>query len=542
MNKISFSVILVCWLAACSSEPAHPAIPPTLQPLTTPKPPALWINPGAPSKLLEVAKSWKIPNTSLPEDASVRLDISASYIPVTSVNRLIQAQSQWVYALVAPFPTVTDGVTLDELQDAWRSPSHDLFRNLPLLMTDSTRAAFTAMWGEPGANSVRILLEDELLDAAWEAIPSWGIIPFESIQPRWKVLTIDGQSPIRKGLILDTYPLKVNFILVTDEPSPDLDLPASNYDSYKLTTVIMTGVTALTRATAQRMETKGILYPGEEVRDVLAQADITHISNEVPFYSGCPYPDPFQSKEIFCSSTRYIELLTDVGTDIVELTGNHFGDYGPQAMLESLAIYNDHGIPYYGGGADLADSLEPATLENNGNRFAFIGCNEPDVESFPTARESRPGAAPCDFDYMAEKIRELSSQGYLVIATFQWSEGPTPEPYPAQVETFRRMADSGAVAVSGSQAHVPQYMEFYKGSFIHYGLGNLFFDQTGGSDNTRNEFIDRYIFYEGRFLGVELITTYLEDYSRPRFMTSTERGRFLIQYFMGSGWLSPATQ
>jgi hypothetical protein len=53
--------------------------------------------------------------------------------------------------------------------------------------------------------------------------------------------------------------------------------------------------------------------------------------------------------------------------------------------------------------------------------------------------------------------------------------------------------------------------------------------------------MDRYIFYEGKFLGVELITTYLEDYSRPRFMTLNERESFLLQYFEGSGWLSSTT-
>jgi poly-gamma-glutamate synthesis protein (capsule biosynthesis protein) len=498
----------------------------------------LWIGPGVPDRLLEIANGWNIPKTDQPNDASAWLGISQSYIPKTSSNGSNQTQSVWVYALVAPFPTVTDGVTLDELQNAWRSLPHDLFQDLPLLMSESTLAALTELWGEPGPGAVRIVPEDELLDTAWESLPSWGIIPFESVRPRWKVLTIDGQSPVRKDLVLNTYPLKINYLLITDESSPQLEFPASNYDPSKLTTIIVTGVTALTRATAQRMETKGITYPAEEVRDLLMQADITHVSNEVPFFSGCPYPDPHQEKEIFCSSTRYIELLTHIGTDIVELTGNHFGDYGPQAMLESLAIYNDHGIPYYGGGTDLADALKPVMLESNGNRFAFIGCNQPDVETFPTARESRPGAAPCDFDTLAEQIEELSSQGYFVFTTFQWSEGPTPEPYPAQVETFRRMVDAGALAVSGSQAHVPQYMEFYGDSFIHYGLGNLFFDQTAGSDSTRNEFIDRYIFYDGQFLGVELITAYLEDYSRPRFMTPSERARFLMQYFYGSGWLT----
>jgi len=536
MQKVCLLVILMSLLSACSSPPAPPIIPePSASPST---PPALWVGPGIPTRLLEIAGTWNIPRTDNPAEASVRLSISQSSIPETSADALNQKQSEWLYALVAPFPTVADGITLDELQNAWKGLPHDLFPDLPLLMSDATLAAFTELWGKPGHGAVKIVKEDELLASAWDMLPAWGIVPFEALEPRWKVLTIDGQSPVRRDLVLDTYPLKVNYFLTTEEAAPRLDIPASNYDPSKLTTLIMTGVTALTRATAQRMETKGITYPAQEVRALLAQADITHISNEVPFYSACPYPDPHQEKEIFCSSTRYIELLTYVGTDIVELTGNHFGDYGPEAMVESLAIYNDYGIPYYGGGADLADSLKPAMLEHNGNRFAFIGCNQPDVQSFPTARDTRPGAAPCDFDYMVQKIREARAQGYSVIATFQWSERSAPDPYPAQVETFRRMADAGAVAVSGSQAHVPQYMEFYNGSFIHYGLGNLFFDQTAGSDSTRNEFIDRYVFYDGRFLAVELVTAYLEDYSRPRFMTPDERERFLSQYFEGSGWLT----
>ena len=85
------------------------------------------------------------------------------------------------------------------------------------------------------------------------------------------------------------------------------------------------------------------------------------------------------------------------------------------------------------------------------------------------------------------------------------------------------MAAAGATIVSGRQAHVPQVMEFYNGGFIHYGLGNLFFDQMDprGPRLTENEFLDRHVFYDGRYLGVELISARLTDYCRPRFMTET---------------------
>jgi poly-gamma-glutamate synthesis protein (capsule biosynthesis protein) len=103
------------------------------------------------------------------------------------------------------------------------------------------------------------------------------------------------------------------------------------------------------------------------------------------------------------------------------------------------------------------------------------------------------------------------------------------------------MADSGALIVSGSQAHYAQKMEFYNDSFIHYELNNLFFDQMSDQDwmpkGIRRLFFDRYVIYDGKLIGVELITAMLEDYSRPRLMTEQERAGFLQEYFFYSGWI-----
>jgi len=63
--------------------------------------------------------------------------------------------------------------------------------------------------------------------------------------------------------------------------------PVTNRDPSRLTIVAMTGVTALVRATAFTMEQRGVKYPGKDVRDWLRDADITHISNEVPFARDC---------------------------------------------------------------------------------------------------------------------------------------------------------------------------------------------------------------------------------------------------------------
>ncbi|HSG41764.1 MAG TPA: CapA family protein, partial [Anaerolineales bacterium] len=432
--------------------------------------------------------------------------------------------------LAAPFPTVTDGVTYESLRSLWMDGTPLSPVNLsPLLMAESTLRTFTAVWGEPASGSVRSVDEGELLDVAW-AESAWAIIPFEALDPKWKVLTIDGQSPIRRDFDVTAYPLVVDFVL---EPENVVDASSwrmTNYDPSKLTTVIMTGVTALVRATALTMELKGSTYPGEKVRNIFRETDIMHVSNEIPFFTGCPYPKPEPGALVFCSDPKYMDLITDIGTDVIELTGNHFADYGPQAMYETLDLYRVNNIPYFGGGQDLQDALQPALFEVNGNKIAFLGCNKPDIGRFPTATDYQPGAAPCDFDYLSQKIT----------FAFQWNESYDFRPAPEQRRDFRLMADSGASIVSGSQAHYAQMMEFHGDAFIHYGLGNLFFDQMGDQDwmppGIRRLFFDRYVIYDGELISVELITGLLEDYSRPRIMNQEERAGFLQEYFYYSGW------
>ena len=98
------------------------------------------------------------------------------------------------------------------------------------------------------------------------------------------------------------------------------------------------------------------------------------------------------------------------------------------------------------------------------------------------------------------------------------------------------MAEAGADIVSGSQAHQPQGMEFLNGSFIHYGLGNLFFDQYGLCEACRQGLIDRHVFYDGRYISTELLPIQFVDYARSRPMTSEEANTLFQALFRASGW------
>ncbi|MHB8773784.1 MAG: CapA family protein [Bellilinea sp.] len=557
MRKLIFTVfILIFLLSACARPPAEPTVlsegtlalietiaaTERIKPTEAVVPTAtaiplrsltIWADPALPATLLDQVSM--LPASANPDEAALKLGLVQD--PADGV--------EWIYALTAPFSSLLDAMTLADLESAWQG----LQEPSPVIYLESaTLRALEPLLGAPGGN-VQVLLGDELLAAAWGTPDALALVPFEALEPRWKVIALDGQSPVRNDFQATAYPLKAYYgwqgkeealaalqLAVTDGEFPQL---TSNRDPSRMTVLIMTGVTALVRATAVKMEEKGMTYPGEAIREWLVNADLTHISNEVSFSPVCPDPVSYPGPLIFCSKPEYIELLDDVGTDIIELTGNHGVDWGRDALAYSLDLYRQRGWAYYAAGEDVFQAREGVTIEHNSNKLAFIGCN-PAGPEFIWATETQSGVANCDYPWMWERIRQLTDEGYQVIATFQYFETYRHYVEPFEERDFRSMADAGAVIVSGSQAHHPMAMEFYQGSFIHYGLGNLFFDQMhrGGliPDATRKEFLDRYVFYNNRHISTEILTAMLEDYARPRPMTAAERYDFLTEIFAVTRW------
>ncbi len=443
---------------------------------------------------------------------------------------------QWVYAIAAAFPTIQDEISIEKVVDCWRGSCGGEFR---LLVDEETLPIFSVLWGKANAESVIVMPADGLLEKAWQERDLRVILPFEQLEPRWKALRVNGVSPLDQDFPMEDYALTIQWELqvIHDKPIGFTEDPSAiitNRQAEKLTSLILTGTTALVRQTAERMEVHGLDYPLQEIGDWLRAADITHISNEVSFYENCPPAVPVRGGQRFCANPRYIELLTLAGVDVVELTGNHLLDWGIEPFLYTLELYDQHGIRTYGGGRNLAEARQPLLIEHHGNRLALIGCNRAGPENI-WATDEQPGPAPCDMQELEAQIKSVIDRGFLPIVTFQHFEVEDFMPMNLTLQEFEYTARSGAVIVSGSQAHFAHGFGFYQNHFMHYGLGNLFFDQMFPFH--RRQFIDRHVFYDGKYLGVELLTTILEDYAKPRPMFEEERAKMLEDYFRVSGWL-----
>jgi poly-gamma-glutamate synthesis protein (capsule biosynthesis protein) len=356
--------------------------------------------------------------------------------------------------------------------------------------------------------------------------------------PEWRIITIENQSPLTSNFNVNTYQLayriylNVNTKLENGFQFSDLIEPQSNFDQSLLTSVLVSGTTALVRNTASQIEQFGFDFPTRNLEALFDSVDIIHISNEVPFYSKCPPAVPVRKEMRFCSDPEYIETLKLMGVDVVELTGNHLLDWGPEAFLETLSVYEENGLETYGGGRTIEDAEKPLVIEHNGNRIAFLGCNLPGPEN-NWVSDDRPGSLPCDLDKLQNTIIELSQRGINPIFTFQHNEFNTFRATQNMREDFWKMAKAGAVIVSGSQAHYPQGIDFIDSSFIHYGLGNFLFDQMYSYWAMAT--LDVHYFYNNQYINTHQFPIINENFGQPRLMNE-EEAELLFEKIYGNSF------
>ncbi len=512
----------------------------------------LWIDEVVPedisvkirSKLTEAFDEIKIVDGKADSDIRVEININQGSSTAT-----------WILVPVVSFFKVFDDISYDDFKKFWAGDEEVLNyisvdgSGPVLVLTGEVYKVLEKILGESGNENIKIVSEEELI-LNIEDNNSFSIVPFDRIEKKYKVLDLDDVSIFDKNLDTGNYPLTIGINVENDNPEIESiiagcfeGISITNRDIEKMTSVIMTGVTALARGKTigRRMDELGVHYPAEKIADTLLDADITHISNEICFVEGCSSENRFP---YLCSSPEYIELLRYVGTDVIELTGNHMNDYGPEWMLKTLEMYDEEGWPYFGGGRNLEESYQPALFEVDGNKIAFLGVNAYGLANANEwAREDSPGAARLnvwdeeerekDFKKVEGIIKELKSQGYIVIFTFQYQESERYSPTESQIADFRRIIDAGADIVSGSQSHWPMGVEFREDGFINYGLGNLFYNMRDIL-GLKQGIVAKHIFYEGRHINTIMITTMLENLSQLRLTTPEERLELLNSIFAGS--------
>jgi poly-gamma-glutamate capsule biosynthesis protein CapA/YwtB (metallophosphatase superfamily) len=278
-------------------------------------------------------------------------------------------------------------------------------------------------------------------------------------------------------------------------------------DPSKVRTLVVTGDIIPARgvnyfATARH----DFLWPFRPTASYTRNADITYVNLEAPLFSGCAV-SPAESFT-FCGDPRFVNGLTYMGADVVNLANNHLSNYGAQGITATNQLLQSHGI--------LTSGLGPVAVINvRGLKFGFIGFNGVGQAIDKTALKA--GIA---------RARQLAD---IVVVQFHWGKEyerqPMPDPgvpTPDNPVTIGHDAiDWGADIVIGNHPHWYQGVEVYHGKLITYAHGNFVFDQMW-SEDTREGVIGTYTFYGKQLVSASWAPVRSYDYGQPVFMNAKD--------------------
>lgn len=214
-----------------------------------------------------------------------------------------------------------------------------------------------------------------------------------------------------------------------------------------------------------------------ELINTMQQADIMWINNEFT-YSDRGEPLPGKAYTFRANPDR-VEILKELGVDIVGLANNHVYDYGAEALLDTMDTLDKAEIPYVGAGHDIKEATEPVYMEIQGKTIAFVAASRAEKNKMtPKATDTDPGILRCyDTTLFDEEIKEADANADIVVALPHWGTEYSTELETVQLQTAHEYIDAGADAIIGAHTHCLQGFEYYKDVPIIYSLGNFWFNE-----------------------------------------------------------------
>jgi poly-gamma-glutamate capsule biosynthesis protein CapA/YwtB (metallophosphatase superfamily) len=400
-----------------------------------------------------------------------------------------------VLLVITGYGGARDDIALGELTTDYCSGT--------ISVLESVRAVADARFGcsaRPGLATLRDFLPT--------AKAGLLVTDLDQVTSQFKALKVDGvgffESPA-------SYPL----VLVAEGAArPDF--------APHLTHFILTGVTAIARATGRACDKHGVDWLTRNLRPHFAKANYVHISNEVSLKPDCKYPA--YKTYSFCTKERDFQALIDLRANVIELTGNHNRDFGDEPFRNTLSWYWAHDMATFGGGLTPEAANEPVILDlADGKKLGIIGFNERCPLKECAVKPNEVGANAYDAAKARAAIARMRGElgADFVMVTVQFREWDRAQPTASQARISRLLIDDGADLVYGSQAHQLQVMEFYKGKPIFHGLGNFLFDQIHRPAVRQAYFVHNY-FFAGRLVQSVPVFTYMSDERQPTLATPAQ--------------------
>lgn len=181
---------------------------------------------------------------------------------------------------------------------------------------------------------------------------------------------------------------------------------------------------------------------------------------------------PFSGYPNFNVPPQILTAAAETGWDVCMTASNHSYDQGTEGLERTYRAVEAAGMGVTGTSPTEEEAAQPDVFTTaNGARVAIItgtyGLNGY-VPEHPWQVDMLDSAA-----MIAKAARAREEGADLVIANMHAGDEYVHEPSAQQVEVAHALVDSGEFdLVVGQHAHAVQPIEYYKGTWIVYGMGN----------------------------------------------------------------------
>lgn len=234
------------------------------------------------------------------------------------------------------------------------------------------------------------------------------------------------------------------------------------------------------------------------IAPLLTEADIA-IANQESMIGGSEIG--LSSYPAFNSPYEVGDALQDAGVDLVTMANNHTLDRGITAIENSIAHWNDIGMPYTGSFLSEADKAELRTLTKNDISFAFLAYTYGTNGVVP---KQPYHVNYIDLEAMTLEIEAAEQAADITVVSLHFGNEYETVPNEAQQKLVQQLSDLGVDLIIGHHPHVLQPVAWVDGTegnrtFVAYSLGNFLSGQQGDDRNT------------GGIVGVDVVKTVEDD-------------------------------
>lgn len=181
----------------------------------------------------------------------------------------------------------------------------------------------------------------------------------------------------------------------------------------------------------------------------------------------------------FRADPKRVDILKQMGVDIVSLANNHALDYGPDALQDTFDTLDKAKIDYVGAGENINRAKAPIYRSVGGRKIAFLAASRVIFTGSWYATDNKLGmVGTYDPAMIIASIKEANANSDFVVIFVHWGVERNNYPEAYQRQMARQYIDAGADVVIGCHPHVMQGVEYYKGKPIAYSLGNYWFNSS----------------------------------------------------------------